>query len=104
MNKDSGEAGFHRNRNEWVDYVLERDDLHPTIRLIGCWIARRINENTRDTWYQVSTIALKTGVSSRTVIRAVATLEGEELLFVRRDGQRGRQKAVNRYELLYPWL
>lgn len=85
--------------------MSERDDLHPTDRLIGIWIARRISaDGPRRTWYQVSTIAEKIGVSPRTVIRAVLKLEGEGLIIVRRDGRRGVKKAVNKYELVFPWL
>lgn len=98
------ENGFNRNRNEWVDYVLERDDIHPTTRLIGCWIARRVNPDSKNTWYQVSTIALRIGVKPRTVMRAIQRLEEEELLIVRRDGRRGQKTAVNRYELVFPWF
>lgn len=98
-------TGFYRRRDAWEDYLSERIDLHPTDRLIGIWIARRISaDGPRQTWYQVSTIAEKVGVSSRTVMRAVQKLEGEGLLLVRRDSRRGVKKAVNKYELVFPWL
>lgn len=77
--------------------------MPPSVRLIGIWIARRINWRTDDTWYQVSTIALRIGQTPRNVIRAVQRLETEGLLKVYRDGRRGVKKAVNRYELLTPW-
>lgn len=102
---DDEKSGFYRRRDAWEDYVSERSDLHPTDRLIGIWIARRISaDGARQTWYQVSTIADRIGVSSRTVIRAVQKLEEEGLLLVRRDGRRGMRKAVNKYELIFPWL
>lgn len=101
----SESTAFYRRRDMWEDYVSERHDLHPTDRLIAIWIARRISaDGARRTWYQVSTIAEKIGVSSRTVLRAVQKLEGEGLLIVRRDGRRGVKKAVNQYELVFPWL
>lgn len=87
----------------WIDYVSERTDLAPSVRLIGIWIARRINWRTDDTWYQISTIGLRVGQTPRNVIRAIQKLEGEELVRVIRDGRRGIKKAVNRYELLFPW-
>lgn len=95
---------FYRNRDLWLNHLAERTDIHPTTRLIGCWIGMRINRHTSDMWHQESTIAAKIGVSVRTVIRAIQTLEKAGLLIVRRDGRRGLKKAVNRYELVYPWL
>ena len=97
-------SGFYRRRDAWENDLAERTDIHPTTRLIGIWIARRISaDGSQQSWYQESTIAEKVGVSVRTVIRAVRTLEEEGLLFVRRDGRRGLKRAVNRYELVFPW-
>lgn len=105
LSNQSESTGFYRNRDMWEDYLSERADLHPTDRLIGIWIARRISaDGARRTWYQVSTIADRIGVSARTVMRAVQKLEGEKLIVVRRDGRRGLKKAVNQYELVFPWL
>lgn len=105
LSNQSESTGFYRRRDMWEDYLSERSDLHPTTRLIGIWIARRISaEGARRSWYQVSTIAEKIGVTPRTVIRAVHTLEAEKLILVRRDGRRGLRKAVNQYELVFPWL
>lgn len=105
LDNQSESYGFYRRRDMWEDYLSERIDLHPTDRLIGIWIARRISaDGPRQNWYQVSTIAEKVGVSARTVMRAVQKLEGEGLLLVRRDSRRGIKKAVNRYELVFPWL
>lgn len=102
---ESEATGFYRRRDMWEDLLTERDDIHPTTRLIGIWIARRIGaDGPRQSWYQTSTIAERIGVSVRTVIRAVQTLEGEGLMLVRRDGRRGIKKAVNKYELVFPWL
>lgn len=102
---ESEATGFYRRRDAWEDYLSERVDLHPTDRLIGIWIARRISaDGPKQSWYQVSTIAERIGVGPRTVIRAVQKLEGEGLLLVRRDGRRGIKKAVNKYELVFPWL
>lgn len=105
ISNQSESTGFYRNRDMWEDYLSERTDLHPTERLIGIWIARRISaDGIRRTWYQVSTIAERIGVSTRTVLRAVQKLEDEKLILVRRDGRRGLRKAVNQYELVFPWL
>lgn len=105
LDNQSESTSFYRRRDTWEDYVSERDDIHPTTRLIGIWIARRISaDGARQSWYQISTIAERIGVKPRTVIRAVQTLEGEGLIVVRRDGRRGIKKAVNRYELVFPWL
>lgn len=108
MNENSSQAlsaaaDFYRRRDKWIDWCLERTDLHQTTRLIGVWIARRMNHQTLDTWYQISTIADKLGVKPRTIIRAIQALEEAEMIVVRRDGRRGLKKAVNRYELVFPW-
>jgi len=96
---------FYRRRDMWEDYVSTRLTLHASERLIGIWIARRISaDGPRNTWYQVTTIAEKLGVSSRTVMRATKKLEQEGLLLIRRDRQRGKKTAVNQYELVFPWL
>lgn len=103
--KETDSSAFYRRRDMWEDYVSERHEIHPTTRLIGIWIARRVSaDGPRQSWYQISTIAEKIGVSPRTVIRAVQTLEGEGLLLVRRDSRRGLRKAVNKYELVFPVL
>lgn len=105
ISNQSDSTAFYRRRDMWEDYLSERTDLHPTDRLVGIWIARRISaDGARQTWYQVSTIADRIGVSVRTVIRSVQKLEGEGLLIVRRDSRRGVKKAVNKYELVFPWL
>ncbi len=98
----SESQAFNERRGMWIDYVSERTEMHPTVRLIGIWLARRINWRTDDTWYQVSTIAIRVGQSPRTVIRAIQELEKAGLLLVRRDGRRGTRTAVNRYALLFP--
>jgi DNA-binding MarR family transcriptional regulator len=100
---DEESRAFNEKRGRWIDYVSERTDLTPAVRLTGIWIARRINWRTDDTWYQVSTIALRIGQTPRNIIRAIQKLESENLLRVYRDGRRGVKKAVNRYELVLPW-
>jgi DNA-binding MarR family transcriptional regulator len=99
----SAAADFYRRRDKWIDWCLERDDLNPTTRVVGLWMARRMNVETLDTWYQMSTMAAKLGMKTRTIIRAVQALEEAEMIVVRRDGRRGLKKAVNRYELVFPW-
>lgn len=99
----SAAADFYRRRDKWIDWCLERDDLNPTARVVGVWMARRINVDTLDTWHQMSTMAAKLGMKTRTIIRAVQALEEAEMIVVRRDGRRGIKKAVNRYELVFPW-
>ena len=108
MNENSSQAlaaaaDFYRQRDRWIDWCIERDDLHQTVRLVGVWMARRINPQTLDTWYQISTIAEKLGVKPRTVIRSIQALEKADMIVVRRAGRRGVKKAVNRYELVFPW-
>lgn len=90
---------FNERRGLWIDYVSERTELTPATRLIGIWLARRMNHRTEDTWYQVSTIAVRIGQTPRNVMRATKALEDAGLLLIFRDGRRGVKKAVNRYEL-----
>lgn len=105
LDNQTGASAFYKRRNMWEDYVSERKVLHPTHRLVGIWIARRINaDGPRNMWYQVSTIGEKLDLSPRTIIRAVKALEKEGVLLVRRDRQRGKNTAVNQYELVFPWL
>lgn len=105
LTNETSSNAFYKRRDMWEDYVSERIEIHPTTRLIGIWIARRISaDGPRQMWYQVSTIAEKLGVSGRTVMRAVKTLEKEGVLLVRRDRRRGQKSAVNQYELVFPWL
>lgn len=96
-------ATYNVRRGIWIDYVSERTELTPATRLIGIWLARRMNHRTEDTWYQVATIGLKIGQTPRNVMRATSALEKAGLLRIIRDGRRGVKKAVNRYELLFPW-
>lgn len=108
MNENSSQAlsavaDFYRRRDKWIDWCLERDDLNPTARVVGVWMARRMNIETLDTWYQMSTMGAKLGMKTRTIIRAVQSLEDAGMIVVRRDGRRGIKKAVNRYELVFPW-
>ncbi len=102
---DPESTSFYRLRDTWEDMLSERVDLTTTERLIGIWIARRISaDGNRRTWYQISTIADRIGVKPRTVMRAIQKLEEEKLIIVRRNGRRGIKKAVNQYELVFPWL
>lgn len=105
LTNESDSTAFYRRRDMWEDYVSERASLHPTTRLVGMWIARRISaDGPRQMWYQVSTIGERLDLSSRTIIRAVKALEREGVLLVRRDRRRGLKSAVNQYELVFPWL
>ena len=103
LSNQSDASRFYEMRDKWEDILSERDDLHPTTRLIGIWLARRISYGSkgRATWYPMSVIAERIGVTERTVIRAVAALEKAGLIIVRRDGRRGMKQAVNRYELVF---
>lgn len=114
---DPLKAIFYERRSAWIEYVLVANDLSPMARVIGVWIARRISHEKGCMWYKISTMAEKFDVTARTVIRAVRELEGyrknsetgeyeqtgEQLLLVRRDSQRGKNTAVNRYEIIAPW-
>lgn len=96
----SSAADFYRRRDQWIDWILERDDMHQTVRLVGVWLARRMNRETGDTWFKVQTIAVRLGVTPRTVIRALHKLEKDGAILVIREGRRGLKRAVNRYRLM----
>ncbi|KFB11065.1 helix-turn-helix domain-containing protein [Nitratireductor basaltis] len=114
---DPLKANFYRRRDAWIDHVLTVNDLSPMARVVGVWIARRINYRKGHMWYKIETMAKKFEVTPRTIIRAVKELEGyradkktgevtqtgEQLLLVKRDSQRGKNTAVNKYEIIAPW-
>ena len=93
---------FYRDRDEWMRYVQTRTEWDASTRLVGCYIATRINPTTREAWPMQSTIAKDLGVSAPTVKRAVATLVGSQLLRVRLVKPRGGRRAVNHYALVHP--
>lgn len=107
-------TSFYKRRDNWIDHVLTVNDLSPMARVLGVWIARRINHRKGCTWYKVETMAKKFDVWPRTITRAIQELEGyrtnkktnekertgPQLLLVRRDQPRGRKTSINRYEII----
>lgn len=100
---------FAEDRREWVRLVMADKDLEPTHRLIGVAIGLRTNHETEKSWPSIKRIALDTGTSPRTVIRAIKILAGEDgstekpgkgknYLSVKR-----RKRGGNHYSLNFPW-
>ena len=94
---------FYRDRDEWLRYLTTRSDYDASTRVIGCYIALRINPETRETWPKQTTIADDTGLAVMTVKRAVWRLVSDRLLSVRvRRPIIGGRNPVNHYSLVHP--
>lgn len=94
---------FYRGKDDWMRALTAADDLSVNAKLVGCYLALRINKNTRDAFPQQTTIAKEIGVSRATVMRAIAELVNEHWMEKKSQGQRGRKRAVNRYAIIMPW-
>jgi len=99
------EAGqWYRNRDEWVRHVLGRPYLTSDQIRVAIFIAMHMNRTDNHAKHQQKTIAKDLNLSPSTVKRAVAALVGECKLIERETVQRGRKnRAVNRYRLIFPW-
>lgn len=71
-------------------------------KAVACYLAVRVNKNTRDAFPQQTTIAKELGVSRATVMRCIAELVDGGWL-EKEQGRRGKHAAVNRYSLIMPW-
>lgn len=94
---------FYRNRDEWMRALTAEPELSLAGKAVGCYLATRINKNTRDAFPQQTTMAKEIGVSRATVMRAIAELVDAEWI-EKSQAERGRKRAVNRYALVMPWL
>lgn len=94
---------FYRNRDEWIRAITADPDLSLAAKAVGAYLAVRINKNTRDAFPQQTTMAKEIGVSRATIMRAVAELV-ESLWLEKKQSERGRKRAVNRYSLVMPWV
>lgn len=95
---------WYRNRDEWVRHILGRDYLTSDCQRVAIFIAMHMNRQDNHAKHQQKTIAKDLGLSPSTVKRAVAVLSVDEKLIAKDTVQRGRKnRAVNRYRLIFPW-
>lgn len=87
-------ADYAAFRDRWMKHVIGKDWLPDKQRLIACRLALYVNFDEQYARPSVSTIALDTACSKRTVVRTINRLEGEGLLIIER-----RKRGVNRYYL-----
>jgi hypothetical protein len=98
------EAGqWYRDRDEWIRYVIGRPYLSSDCQRVAVFIAMHMNRKDNHTKHQQKTIAKDLNLNPSTVKRAVAKLI-EETLIEKEQVQRGRRnRAVNRYRLIFAW-
>jgi hypothetical protein len=98
------EAGhWYRDRDEWIRHVLGRPYLSSDCQRVGLFIAMHMNRRDNHTKHQQTTIASDLNLSVETVKRSVKKLR-EEGLIAREQVQRGlKNRAVNRYRLIFAW-
>ena len=98
------EAGqWYRDRDEWIRHIIGRPYLSADCQRVGIFIAMHMNRRDNHTKHQQKTIAKDLNLSASTVKRAVGRLVDEG--FITKDQvQRGqRNRAVNRYRLIFAW-
>ena len=95
MNKT--EENFYALRGQWLDYLVERQDLtHGDFR-VAYFIASKINPSDDCMWWGVKTIAEELGISIRTITSATDRLSDVGLLVI----TKGR-KGLNHYYMRMP--
>ncbi|HEX3804973.1 MAG TPA: helix-turn-helix domain-containing protein [Solirubrobacteraceae bacterium] len=97
-------AGFTAIPNELYDHRVELGLDSNELALIPA-LERRRFERGDEVWPSRKTLAEKTGLSVRTISRAIANLERKGLLGVRQPGNatQGVGRASNRYDLEPLW-
>lgn len=95
---------WYRNRDEWVRHVLSRDYLSSDCQRVAIFIAMHMNRVDNHTKHQQTTIAKDLHLHVMTVRKAVKKLRDEGLI-EREQVKRGvRNRAVNHYFLIFPWM
>lgn len=91
------EQNFYAFRGQWLDYLVERQDLtHGDFR-VAYFIASKINPTDGCMWWGVKKIAKELGVSIRTVTSATNKLSHALLLVITKG-----QKGMNYYHMRMP--
>lgn len=93
---------FYRDRDEWMRYVQGRTDMEVSVRLIGCYLALKMNPVSPEAFPMQTTMATELGVSLATVKRAIAQLLAFQLMRVRLVSVRRGKRPVNHYSLIHP--
>jgi hypothetical protein len=104
---------FAHDRRDWIREVMKDGELEPLHRLVGVAIGLRINHATEEAWPGIPKIASDVGVSTRTVLRAIEVLAGEDKPKMK-DGVvvkpalgkkylrvSRKKRAGNRYEMIF---
>lgn len=101
---------FAEDRRDWMRHVMADRDLEPTHRLIAVAIGLRTNHETEKSWPAIKKIAADTGTSTRTVIRAIKILAGEDAT-EKKPGKgknylsvKRKKRGGNEYSLNFPWI
>jgi len=94
---------FYRGRDEWIWHLTADPEISPMAKAVGCYLAVRINKNTRYAFPQQTTIAMEMNKSRATIMRAVCELVDAGWL-EKVQGRRGKNNAVNQYSLNPVWL
>lgn len=90
-------AQFLQKRDAWIRMLVgDLEMSHATTR-VGVHLVMRMTAKNRTAWPATKTIAKETGVSVRTVIRAIDQLEAEGYLHCTR-----KRNVGNRYSFRFP--
>ncbi|WP_307280257.1 helix-turn-helix domain-containing protein [Phyllobacterium ifriqiyense] len=84
---------------------MGRTYLTDAQKLVGIFIAMHMNRVDNHAKHQQTTIAKDLGIHVDTVKRAIKRLRDDDVALIDREQlQRGRRnRAVNRYRLIFPW-
>lgn len=92
------EENFYSLRGQWLDHLVERQDVtHGDFR-VAYFIASKINPTDECMWWGVKTIAEEMNVSIRTITQATDKLKHAGLLVI----TKGR-KGLNHYYMRMPY-
>lgn len=90
-------AQFLQTRDTWIRLLAgDLDVSHAAVR-VGIHLVMRMTNKNRSAWPSTKTIAKETGVSVRTVIRAIDQLEAAGYLHATR-----KRNVGNRYSFRFP--
>lgn len=88
---------FLQKRDAWIRLLVgDLEMSHATVR-VGIHLVMRMTATNRVAWPATKTIAKETGVSVRTVLRAIDDLEAEGYLYAAR-----KRNVGNRYSFRFP--
>ena len=91
---------FYRQKDDWMRRLTAAPDMSVMAKLVGCYLALRINKGRRYAFPKQTTIAADIGVSRATIIRAVGELVERQWIDVEKGARDRRRWAVNNYALV----